>query len=137
MVVVVVEEEVEGGDGGEMENTFDIETLAATISSGKKEGIDGEPSISNRLAVCFVAIAPSKKPLLLRDGSLAYEALYSLTRPFYFACGSERTASRAKWDVKCHAGVLTYESIQRRNDTINVSSGCYSRHCFSLSDAYV
>ncbi|KYN15422.1 hypothetical protein ALC57_12471 [Trachymyrmex cornetzi] len=55
-----------------MENTFDIETLA-TISSGKKERVDGEPSISNRLEVCFVAIASSEKPLL-RDGSLAYEA---------------------------------------------------------------
>lgn len=101
------------GGTGEMENTFDIETLATTISSGKKEGIDGEPSISNRLAVCFVAFAPSEKPLLLRDGSLAYEALYSLTRPFYFEYGSERNASRAEWDVKCHAG-YTYirESIQ-------------------------
>jgi len=57
-----------------MENTFDIETLA-TISSGKKERVDGEPSISNRLEVCFIAIASSEKPLL-RDGSLAYEALY-------------------------------------------------------------
>ncbi|KYM81233.1 hypothetical protein ALC53_08304 [Atta colombica] len=55
-----------------MENTFDIETLA-TISSGKKERVDGEPSISNRLEVCFIAIASSEKPLL-RDGSLAYEA---------------------------------------------------------------
>lgn len=43
-----------------MENTFDIETLA-TISSGKKERVDDEPSISNRLGVCFVAIASSEK----------------------------------------------------------------------------
>lgn len=57
-----------------MENTFDIETLA-TISSSKKERVDGEPSISNRLGVYFVAIASSEK-LLLRDGLLAYEALY-------------------------------------------------------------
>jgi len=61
--------------GGEMENTFDIETLA-TISSGKKERIDDEPSISNRPEVYFVAIASSEKRLPLRDGSLAYEALY-------------------------------------------------------------
>lgn len=40
-----------------MENIFDIETLA-TISSSKKERIDGESSISNQLGMCFVANLP-------------------------------------------------------------------------------
>ncbi|KYN38221.1 hypothetical protein ALC56_07261 [Trachymyrmex septentrionalis] len=73
-----------------MENTFDIETLA-TISSGKKERVDGEPSISNRLEVCFVAIASSEKPLL-RDGSLAYEA--SSVNNCALKCFSKKTTTR-------------------------------------------
>jgi len=71
-----------------MENTFDIEMLA-TISRGKKERIDDESSISNRLAVCFVAIASSEKQLL-RDGSLAYEALY-FWRVRFISRGGKRT----------------------------------------------
>lgn len=48
-----------------------------TISSGKKEGINGVLSISNWLAVCFVAITPSEKPLLPR------RRITSLTKRFY------------------------------------------------------
>jgi len=66
-----------------MENTFDIETLA-TISSSKKERVDGEPSISNRLGVYFVAIASSEKPVAARRIA-CLRGVILLTHPFYFA----------------------------------------------------
>lgn len=95
-----------------MENTFDIETLA-TISSGKKERIDGEPSISNRFGVCFVAIASSEKPLL-RDGSLAYEALYFWRVCFISRGGADSLVARN--------GMLNVTSVYLRLNHCNVTT---------------
>lgn len=61
--------------GGEMENTFDIETLATISRAAKRKESMTSRALAIGPAVYFVAIASSEK--LPRDGSLAYEALYS------------------------------------------------------------
>lgn len=74
-----------GGGGGEMESTFDIETLPATISSGKKEGINGVLSISNWPASVLCSDYSFREAVVAEttDHSLTKRYIRSLTRPFY------------------------------------------------------